>query len=70
MGQIKLILGEGIKLRAMVIPNITKNTYINFQQKKINLLEIGSFSGASAASFAKYFSNSSIFCIDIYKPKG
>ena len=36
-----------------------------FQQKKINLLEIGSFSGASAASFAKYFSNSSIFCIDI-----
>jgi len=35
------------------------------KEKKINLLEIGSFSGASAASFSKYFQKSSIFCIDI-----
>jgi len=34
-------------------------------KKKINILEIGSFSGASAASFSKYFPNSQIYCLDI-----
>jgi len=33
--------------------------------KNINILEIGSYAGASAAAFAKYFSNSNIFCFDI-----
>ena len=32
---------------------------------KINILEIGSFSGATAASFVKYFPNAEIFCLDI-----
>ena len=32
---------------------------------KINILEIGSFSGASAAAFSKYFQNSQIYCLDI-----
>ena len=36
-----------------------------FRNKKINLLEIGSFSGASAAAFSKYFPNSQIYCLDI-----
>ena len=35
------------------------------QSKKINLLEIGSYSGASAAAFSKYFKNINIYCLDI-----
>jgi len=34
-------------------------------KEKINILEIGSFSGASAAAFSKYFPNSQIYCLDI-----
>ncbi len=37
----------------------------NLKNKFLNILEIGSFSGASAASFVKYFSNARVFCIDI-----
>ena len=37
----------------------------NFKTQKINILEIGSFSGASAAAFAKYFTDVNIFCFDI-----
>ena len=36
-----------------------------FQNHKINILEIGSYSGASAAAFAKYLPESNIFCFDI-----
>ena len=36
-----------------------------FQDKKINILEIGSYSGASAAAFVKYFNNLNIFCFDV-----
>ncbi len=36
-----------------------------FKNNEINILEIGSFSGASAAAFVKYFSKSKIFCFDI-----
>lgn len=36
-----------------------------FKNKKINILEIGSYAGASAAAFAKYFPNAEIFCLDI-----
>ncbi|MAV22353.1 MAG: hypothetical protein CMD95_00095 [Gammaproteobacteria bacterium] len=35
------------------------------KSEKINILEIGSYSGASAASFAKYFPKSKIYCLDI-----
>jgi len=35
------------------------------KNKKINILEIGVYNGASSASFANYFSNSTIFCLDI-----
>ena len=35
------------------------------QKRKINILEIGSYAGASAAAFAKYLPNSNIFCFDI-----
>ena len=42
------------------------NTHFkNLKQKKINILEIGSFSGASAAAFSKYFPKSNIYCFDI-----
>ncbi len=37
----------------------------DYREKRLNILEIGSFAGASAASFAKYFRNSKIFCFDI-----
>ena len=43
--------------------------YINHLEKykndNINILEIGSFAGASAAAFSKYFKNSNIYCFDI-----
>lgn len=35
------------------------------KKKRLNILEIGSYSGASAAAFKKYFSNSKIYCFDI-----
>ena len=37
----------------------------NLKNDKLRILEIGSYAGASAAAFAKYFENSKIFCIDI-----
>jgi hypothetical protein len=36
-----------------------------FKKNKINILEIGSFSGASAAAFAKFFPYSNVYCLDI-----
>mgnify|MGYP000023238449 FL=1 len=39
--------------------------FSNLRNKKINILEIGSFAGASAAAFSKYFPHSKIFCFDI-----
>jgi len=38
---------------------------LSLREKKINILEIGSYSGASAAAFSKYFPNSKIFCLDV-----
>ena len=41
-------------------------THLNkFKYQKINILEIGSFSGASAAAFIKFFPNADIYCLDI-----
>jgi len=37
----------------------------NLRNKKINILEIGSYAGASAAAFVKYLPNSNIFCFDV-----
>ncbi len=37
----------------------------DLKSNKLQILEIGSYSGASAAAFAKYFENSKIYCIDI-----
>ena len=37
----------------------------SIKNNKINILEIGSYKGSSAAAFAKYFSNAQIFCLDI-----
>ena len=36
-----------------------------YKNKKINILEIGSFRGGSAAAFAKYFTKSNIICLDL-----
>ena len=35
------------------------------KNKKINILELGSYAGASAAAFIKYFPKSKVFCFDI-----
>ena len=35
------------------------------KHKQINILEIGSYAGASAAAFKKYFKDSNVFCLDI-----
>ena len=35
------------------------------KNKKLSILEIGSYSGASAAAFKKYFPKSKIYCFDI-----
>ena len=35
------------------------------QNHKLNILEIGSYAGASSAAFAKYLPESNIFCFDI-----
>jgi predicted O-methyltransferase YrrM len=35
------------------------------RNKKINILEIGSYSGASAVAFKKYFSKANVYCFDI-----
>ena len=35
------------------------------KNKKLNILEIGSYSGSSAAAFKKYFPKSKIYCFDI-----
>ena len=37
----------------------------NIKKNNINILELGSFAGASAAAFVKYFENSNVFCFDI-----
>ncbi len=36
-----------------------------FKNKRINILEIGSYSGASAAAFSKFFKKAKIFCLDV-----
>ena len=36
-----------------------------YKDKDLNILEIGSYSGASAAAFAKFIPNSKIYCFDI-----
>ena len=38
---------------------------IKKKKETINILEIGSYSGASAAAFSKFFGMSKIFCLDI-----
>ncbi len=42
-----------------------ENKLKKFRNKKINILEIGSYAGSSAAAFAKYLKESKIFCFDI-----
>lgn len=39
--------------------------FYKFKNKSLNILEIGSYSGASAAAFSKYFPNSNIYCLDV-----
>jgi hypothetical protein len=42
------------------------NKYFRYyKNRKINILEIGSYEGASAAAFLNYFKNAKIVCIDI-----
>lgn len=38
--------------------------FFSYKNKKINILEIGSAKGASAASFYQYFKKANIYCLD------
>ena len=59
--------------KANVIANRVGHGYTRFylqhlkklKNKRINILEIGSYSGASAAAFSKFFKKAKIFCLDI-----
>jgi len=42
-----------------------EKNFKKFKNKKINILEIGSYAGGSAAAFVKYFPNINVFCFDI-----
>jgi predicted O-methyltransferase YrrM len=44
---------------------IYEKNFEKIKNKKINILEIGSYAGGSAAAFVKYFPNINIFCFDI-----
>ena len=41
------------------------NQFDYLKTHKINILEIGSYAGASAAAFTKYFPNANVFCFDV-----
>ena len=41
------------------------NQLSHLKNNQINILEIGSYAGASAAAFAKFFPNANIFCFDV-----
>ena len=41
-----------------------EKNFKNFQEKKFNFLEIGTWKGASLASFTKYFRNAQIYGLD------
>ena len=41
------------------------NQLDELKKQKINILEIGSYAGASAAAFIKYFPKANVFCFDI-----
>ena len=42
-----------------------ENHLNQFKNKEIKILEIGSYSGASAAAFVKFFPKANIYCLDI-----
>jgi hypothetical protein len=42
-------------------------TRINFYNKKINMLEIGSYEGNSSVFFLKYFPNLNLTCVDTFE---
>ena len=42
-----------------------EKNFKKFKDKKINILEIGSYAGGSAAAFVKYFPSIDIFCFDV-----
>ena len=41
------------------------NQLDELKKQKINILEIGSYAGASAAAFIKYFPKANVFCFDV-----
>tara|TARA_B100000965_G_C19515250_1_gene723889 strand:+ start:524 stop:1267 length:744 start_codon:yes stop_codon:yes gene_type:complete len=41
------------------------NNLNHLKKRKIKILEVGSYAGASAASFVKYFENSTVYCFDV-----
>ena len=44
---------------------ISMKNILKFKANNLNILEIGSYAGASAAAFSKFLPNSKIFCFDV-----
>ena len=65
MEQTKQIFKDNGKDQGHGFSKFYENHLEIFKNKKIKILEIGSYSGASAAAFVKYFPNSEIYCLDI-----
>ena len=42
-----------------------KNILKKLKNKKLNILEIGSYMGSSSAAFLSYFKNAKLYCLDI-----
>lgn len=57
-------LGNSKKLAHGYTKFYTKNLD-HLKNKKINILEIGSYAGSSAVAFKKYFKYSKIYCFDV-----
>ena len=56
---------KGNKLSGHGYTEFYEKHFSDFRNKEINILEIGSAYGAAASAFAKYFSKSNIYCLDI-----
>ncbi len=64
-GSDKANIFRNTKSKGHGFSNFYTSQFSDLKNKKINILEIGSYAGASAASFVKFFNNSKVFCFDI-----
>ena len=64
-GSDKADIFKKTKIKGHGFSKFYKQKLEKLKNQKINILEIGSYAGASAAAFVKYLPKSNIFCFDI-----